>query len=972
MLSRRKSLILLAITLLFFTIASPVCADSETITPLVIPYYITSGSDFLVCVKPTVTTCIPDTTSFYMNYSYENWSQMYPLPTTLDINESYDSDYFCSNLTTKTFTHDADPTYVSLYKTQSGICSIDENVHNIKVIDYDSTEGCVSIVIDGAISDPKTLCAVSTTKSSQNSVDTDDSDTAYIQWTQYSANRMTFRCDSDERISMIYTTYDIKGGCLDKYDAEDPENNWTAEASLTVGDVSVALTDESLSMLSYNKTVGEYLNLVADIRMDSQAMTNSTVKLTIRDPTGMADLIAGKMNYDSDYNSETHDQYLLDIAISQDAPLGLIEIETISEYNGNFYVGGALYQFRTIPFNINIKLNEIAEENRTFYVTDQVAINISADVFYGEIESVSAWVEFVELGEDTTLATIDSTNMETNYTFPDNMSGNVTIHALVTHSDGFSKDYKHHLFLVGYNLVESIPSILIKGDELTFSAHIQNSTGINAGILVSNMNATVYFPNGTMWTNTTSNNKQIHSFSFDTLTSMPTGNYSVEITAVDEFDNIYNSSSDVYISALMSNQYINLTGNTELIVENYTIITRIFEIENIAEDMSMITNLNVSFEDNVSAYDVDGNITDFSRFIAIDCDRTTLNYNGKTNITVTLEADSIPVESMRNNLYPLNMRIFTLDTTLVTPININLRMVPIIKLQYDSMNISLPEGVDTIQKTILVNNTGYRMLADPVLVADSTLKNHLSLDRYSNVSVGEYEYYTFNFTNITTNISGNFWLQAKDGHAPISMSAGVPVNIEIVANLGTTLSTLSSKMNEYYENIVLLNSTKSDMHQHKDFIENLTIKIKTLKISMDELILTYDDDVDSSFNEMQVIDSELQSLINEYEFAMLNNPVEDDPEQEPVVIDPVEDTCGDSVCEPESDCGLCPADCPADICSRYNDRDNNQDDGSGSSLTSYLVPLMIFFLFLILCVVLATSIVPEDSNDDTSEEELAQ
>ena len=79
---------------------------------------------------------------------------------------------------------------------------------------------------------------------------------------------------------------------------------------------------------------------------------------------------------------------------------------------------------------------------------------------------------------------------------------------------------------------------------------------------------------------------------------------------------------------------------------------------------------------------------------------------------------------------------------------------------------------------------------------------------------------------------------------------------------------------------------------------------------------------------MEVIDSELQLLVNEYEFAVLNNPeTEDDPEQEPVDIDPFEDTCGDSVCEPESDCGLCPADCPVDICNRYNDKDNPQDAG---------------------------------------------
>ncbi len=949
----RLSLLVVIICLLFLIVLQSVSADTEDLDPMIIPYYVTEGNNVIICEKSPITTCIDDSTSFFINYSYENWSSMIPLQDVLDLNDSYDSPYFCKNLALREFTHDADPTYVSMYKTESKICNIDDLAHNIKVIDYNSQTACVSIVIDGAISNPVELCSVGTTRTDDNSVSVSGSDTAHIQWTGYSANKMTFKCDSDERLTMTYTSYSIMGGCLDKYDAVSPQKNWTYNSTVTIGKVNVTITENTLSYINLNKTVGETIHIVADIRYNDQAMTNSTVKFTMRDPTGSADMIAEELTYDSDYNSDTHDQYLLTYTVSESAPVGIIELEAVSEYGGEFYVGGSFYFFKSIPFALDIKLDGNETENRTFHVNDQVAINLSTEQYYGEITNISAWLSYTEENYNETLDRIDKDTREINYTFSDNRSGNITLNVKVTHSTGYVGLYTHELELIGYSIKMTPLYEMILGNTLTFDSYIQNSTGLDATILHGNINATIFYPNGSVWTNATSTDRQIHTFTFATQTEFPIGNYTVEVFGEDKYDNIYNTSTDVYFYRVFSNKYINVSGDTDLYADNISTTATVLTITNIAEDKSMITGFNASFTGNFENYNIDGNLTNFSNFISVDYDVTTLNYNAQTPVTITFDISKMPLEAVRNNLYILNLTIYATGTALIIPLNIHVRLMPTIYIQTDPMNISLSTGITSITKIILINNTGDRPIADPVLMVEGDLRDHMHIEAYSNVSAGDYAYYNLNFSNITTATSGSFWFQMTDRYAPTSISQRIPVNITVVGDVETNLTDLSSDINSLYEEILILDP--DSLPPNDDSVENITRKIKVLKERMESLLINYSKDVDSGIDEMQNLRSEYSLLVLEYEdvYNAIHSGIVPDPRPEPISPRPT----------PPPDT----SECVGSECD-ITDSDNNDNTDGESSSKGLLITIIVVIFIVILIVILATSIVPDDSSQPKLQE----
>ena len=313
----------------------------------------------------------------------------------------------------------------------------------------------------------------------------------------------------------------------------------------------------------------------------------------------------------------------------------------------------------------------------------------------------------------------------------------------------------------------------------------------------------------------------------------------------------------------------------------------------------------------------------------------------------------MPLEAVRNNLYILNLTIYATGTALIIPLNIHVRLMPTIYIQTDPMNISLSTGITSITKIILINNTGDRPIADPVLMVEGDLRDHMHIEAYSNVSAGDYAYYNLNFSNITTATSGSFWFQMTDRYAPTSISQRIPVNITVVGDVETNLTDLSSDINSLYEEILILDP--DSLPPNDDSVENITRKIKVLKERMESLLINYSKDVDSGIDEMQNLRSEYSLLVLEYEdvYNAIHSGIVPDPRPEPISPRPT----------PPPDT----SECVGSECD-ITDSDNNDNTDGESSSKGLLITIIVVIFIVILIVILATSIVPDDSSQPKLQE----
>ncbi|MCK4808318.1 MAG: hypothetical protein KAS90_01725, partial [Candidatus Aenigmarchaeota archaeon] len=454
---------LISATALIIFLATAMSIPVSANNTFTIPNYVTDGEEFYACSDIPLDILCMDGTEV-ISYSYGT-SDGYFSKHDTELNVT--KDILCEELTVEHYNTDypGDSVEISMYNTM--YCDIDGVNYPITVLASAQTDE-VKLSINGYI-DWYSISDMYIIDDSINAKFTVEN----IRETQYSTY-VNISCDSDKIVTNTYTYLYINGSCDHENQVDVIE--WSDSKTLDIGDVKINLLSNSTSGYIYGN-VSDTITFKLNLLDENDTVLSGDVDYAVRNYTGDI-LVKADMTYDTQMSA-----YIANYTFNRHAPFGFVEFNAYSSGEG---YGGIMYYLKVEPYSFNLTINDSLEINHTYFLKDQIPINISYDNYYGEIISINTTLKIdCDNGSSVTIdLPLNMTDTALIYNVPGNAPGNYTLEATVYHSTGEDKTYVRNIIVEGFHLNINTDPFWEVGDNITFSAWIEDRRQ-NTPVIVS-------------------------------------------------------------------------------------------------------------------------------------------------------------------------------------------------------------------------------------------------------------------------------------------------------------------------------------------------------------------------------------------------------------------------------------------------------------------------------------------------------
>jgi len=924
---------------LFLAIAliNSVSAD-DTFT---IPASITDGKEFYLCSEvPTAMGCKNDTEMISYNYgTSEGYLSKYESELDVMMN------ILCTGLQVEHYNTDypGDNVEISLYNT--GYCDIDGINYPITVLASAQTDE-VKLSINGyidwySLSDTYIL---------------DDSINAKfivenIRETQYSTY-VNISCDSDKIVTNMYEYAYINGSC--DYIHQEKVQTWSDSDWLDIGDVKINLLPASDNGYIYGN-VSDNITFKLNLLDENDTVLSGTVDFAIRNYIGEV-LVKEAMTY-----SPQDSAYIANYTFIRDAPYGFINFNAYSTGTG---YGGEFYYFKTAPYFFNLTINNSDEINHTYFLKDQIPINISYDNYYGEIISINTTLKigYDNESSETIDLPLNMTDTSFIYNVPGDAPGNYTLESTVYHSTGENKTYRRNIIVEGFHLNINTDPFWEVGDDIIFSAWIEDRR-LDMPVIVSStatfMLTTPASQNIQLASVNTTDYKQKSNYQTSNTTAM--GYYTIKVSATDIYGHNYYGEYRFSVGGVYSNQFIEVNVPDRFTINttgNYTVNVTVKNIKG-----QKIYDMNAHEENDTSYIYVNSS------------EEIDINASESAEIKITITPDNL-----ENGEYEETIHIEVGDDTLEMPLMFDIDLNPEAEVSNRNFNDSAFEikmfKMITWQEVVTIKNIGYREMKMPAIhfLGDDMILNATAIQPASDLEVDDSTNVEvrFNFDTAGT-YSGELWVTGSNH------DQGYNITITVLEGLSDEVMTLSDSiaLAGNRRNILEFNASKNDMNLNFTTLDEMILNATNMRsyilsIYVDpenyEMVRDNITQLDSMLSD---IEDGLEDMEKSYELLIkpkagdgkcdasesCSSP---DCSNEKRCIPDDKNICGDSVCSVEdNECITCPADCPKAMCEALLNPDTI-DDNTNAGGGSILWIVIIVVIVLVVGVILATSLVPDD------------
>ncbi|MCK5234398.1 MAG: hypothetical protein KAJ88_01010, partial [Candidatus Aenigmarchaeota archaeon] len=544
------------------------------------------------------------------------------------------------------------------------------------------------------------------------------------------------------------------------------------------------------------------------------------------------------------------------------------------------------------------------------------------------------------------------------YNVPDDSPGNYTFETTVYHSTGEDKTYTRNIRVNGFYLNINTDPFWEIGDNITFSAWIDDRRQEIPVIVSSTATFVLTTPssqNIQLSSVNTTDYKQKSNYLTTNTTTM--GYYTIKVSATDMYDHNYYGEYTFSVGGVYSNQFIEVNVQDRFIINKTGNVT---------------INLTVKNIKGQKIYDVSAQEDDDKSYIYLNkSEKIDINKSESANITINITPDNL-----ENGRYEEIIEIEVGDDRLEIPLMFEIDLNPQANVTnrnfYDSaFDITMFMGI-TWQEVVTIKNIGYRDIESPGIffLGDDIIGNITAVQPASDLEIND-------STNVEVKIDfdtpgsyiGELWVSGYN-----LKDQGYNITITVITGLSGEISVLS-------DSIALLGN-KRDSLEFNASSNDVNLDFTTL----DEMILNATDlrsyilseyvDPENYENVMENItqlDDMLSDIEDEFEdmeksYALLIKPNAGDGKcdasesctssdckyETRCIVDDNENICGDSICSlDDNECSTCPSDCPKATCDALLSPD--KDESTGGSILWVVVVVVVL---LVGGTILATSLVP--------------
>ncbi|NOQ37747.1 hypothetical protein GQ472_02555 [archaeon] len=919
----------------------PVSADNT----FTIPNYVTDGEEFYACSDiPLDILCMDGTEA--ISYSYgtsEGYLSKYDseLDVTMDI--------LCTGLQVEHYNIDypGDSVEISLYNT--GYCDIDGINYPITVLASAQTDE-VKLSINGYID----WYSLSDTYTIDNSINAKFI-VENIRETQYSTY-VNISCDSDKIVTNTYTYLYINGSCDHENQVDIIE--WSDSKTLDIGDVKINLLSNSTSGYIYGN-VSDTITFKLNLLDYNDTVLSGYVDYAVRNSTGDI-LVKDDMTYDTQMSA-----YVANYTFDRHAPFGFVEFNAYSPGEG---YGGTMYYLKVEPYRFNLTINNSHEINHTYFLKDQIPINISYDNYYGEIISINTTlkIDYDNETSETIDLPLNMTDTSLVYNVPGDAPGNYTLEATVYHSTGENKTYRRNIIVEGFHLNINTDPFWEVGDNITFSAWIEDRRQDMPVIVSSTATFVLTTPssqNIQLASVNTTDYKQKSNYQTSNTTTM--GYYTIKVSSTDIYGHNYYGEYRFSVGGVYSNQFIEVNVPDRFTINttgNYTV------------------NVTVKNIKGQKIYDMNAHEENETSYIYVNSsEEIDINASESAEIKITITPDNL-----ENGEYEETIHIDVGDDTLEMPLMFDIDLNPEAEVSNRNFNDSAFEikmfKMITWQEVVTIKNIGYRDMKMPAIhfLGDDMILNVTVIQPASDLEVNDLTNVEirFNFDTAGT-YTGELWITGfnmKDQEYNITITVLEGLSDEVMT-LSDNIALAGNK-----RNILEFNASKNDMNLNFTTLDEMILNATNMRsyilsIYVDpENYETVRDNITQLDSMLSDIEDELEDMEKSYELLIkpkagdgkcdasesCSSP--DCTKEKRCITDDNKNVCGDSVCSVEdNECITCPADCPKAMCEALLNPDTT-DDNTNAGGGSILWIVIIVVIVLVVGVILATSLVPDDDN----------
>ena len=927
---------------LFLFLAIALSTTVSAVDTFTIPNYVTENEEFYACSDiPLDILCMDGTET--ISYSYgtsEGYFSQYD--SELDVM----MDILCTGLQVEYYNtnYPGDSVEISLYNT--GYCDIDGINYPITVLASAQTDE-VKLSINGYI-DWYSLSDTYILDDSINAKFTVEN----IRETQYSTY-VNISCDSNKIVTNMYTYLYINGSCDHENQVDIIE--WSDSKILDIGDVKINMLSNSTSGYIYGN-VSDTIIFKLNMLDYNDTVLNGDVDYAVRNSTGDI-LVKDDMTYDTQMSA-----YVANYTFDRYAPFGFVEFNAYSPDEG---YGGIMYYLQVEPYRFNLTINNSDEINHTYFLKDQIPINISYDNYYGEIISINTTfkIGYDNESSETIDLPLNMTDTSFIYNVPGDAPGNYTLESTVYHSTGENKTYRRNIIVEGFHLNINTDPFWEVGDDIIFSAWIEDRR-LDMPVIVSStatfMLTTPASQNIQLASVNTTDYKQKSNYQTSNTTAM--GYYTIKVSATDIYDHNYYGEYRFSVGGVYSNQFIEVNVPDRLTINttgNYTV------------------NITVKNIKGQKIYDMNAHEENDTLYIYVNSsEEIDINASESANILINITPDNL-----ENGEYEEIIHIEVGDDTLEMPLLFDIDLNPKTEIANRNFNNSIFDITMfkkiTWQEVVTINNIGYREMKMPRIyfLGEGLINNVTAIQPASDLGINESTNVEVRFDFDTADTyTGELWVSGSN-----FKDQGYNITIIVLEGLSDEVMILSDNiaLAGNRRNILEFNASKNDMNLNFTTLDEMILNATNMRSYILSIYVdpeNYEmvrDNITQLDGMLSDIEDELEDMEKSYE--LLIKPKAGDGKcdasescsspdctNEKRCIPDDKNVCGDSICSvDDNECIMCPADCPEAMCEALLNPDTT-DDNTNAGGGSILWIVIIVVIVLVIGVILATSLVPDD------------
>ena len=935
------------VSLVLIISASPVFAWDEMFT---IPDYVTRGEEFYLCSEmPTDIECMTGTDLISYEYGpYDGYLTK----------EGFMSDFkreiLCMNMQTANYDSNYPQKSVEITLYNTGYCDIDSINHPITFLEFSSSTNQARLSIDGTIAwhSPEDIIVIDSEINAHFRIE----DIIETQSTTY----INVSCDSNKVVTSTHLYTYTNGSCDDKNKIE--VSTWYDYDYLKMGDVTINLLTNSTWGYIFSD-VGETIKLKLNLLDDEETVLSGDVNFAVRNYTGEI-LVKEDMVYDV-----AESAYVANYTFVRGAPLGYIEFNAYSPDEG---YGGIVYYFKSTPYLLNQTINDSFETNFSYFLKDQIPIDISYDNYYGEIISINTTMTIDYDNGSSAIFNLPLNMTDTYYVYniQGDAPGNYTLTTTVYHSTGENKVYTKNIKVEGFTLKVSTDPFWEAGDNITFSAWIEDQRGDPPIVVASSAVFTLSTPaahNIPLDTVNTSEYKQKAYYSTSNTTAM--GYYTIKVSAIDTYGHNYNGEYRFSIGGVYSNQFIEVN-----VPERFTI--------NSSGNYSI--NITVKNIKDQKLYDLTAHEENETDYIDVNMSDTDVDINASESTEILI---IITPEGLDNGNYERVIHIEINDNTIEVPVMFTIDLDPkaFVSNRYfdnSSFDITMFRSITT-QEVIMIKNVGDRDMNTPAIyfLGDDIIGNITAVQPASDLNINDSTNVALKFDFDTAgDYKGELWVSASN-----LPDQGYNITIHVLDGASGEVSVLSDKLalignardsiefNVTSKNLDINFSTVDEMIMNATNLRSYILS-KYVNPENAEMV---EDNITQLEDLLSDIEDELDDIEKEYSLMMKPKSGDsicdasescsssDCKTEKRCIAEQAEkegkkDICGDGTCAfNEGECDTCPADCGDNrFCAALSQpKDDKQTSSGGGFPVGIIIGVVVL---LVIAVVVATSLVPDE------------